>query len=97
MQRQRENGQQGSVQEQTVLPDEDEEEEDEEDEESERQTPESTESGSIFYSSKRLPHAKSNKWIKVYLSIVSYFQIQAFAIITHEEHIHLCNLLECMK
>ncbi|XP_058627624.1 ADP-ribosylation factor-like protein 13B isoform X3 [Onychostoma macrolepis] len=43
MQRQRENGQQGSVQEQTVLQEEDEEEE-EEDEESERQTPESTES-----------------------------------------------------
>ncbi|XP_043105104.1 ADP-ribosylation factor-like protein 13B isoform X3 [Puntigrus tetrazona] len=43
MQRQRENGQQGTVQEQTVLQDEDEEEE-EEDEESERQTPESTES-----------------------------------------------------
>ncbi len=95
MQRQRENGQQGSVQEQTVLQDEDEEEE--EDEESERQTPESTESGSIFYSSKGLHHAKSNKWIKVYLSIVSYFQIQAFAIITHEEPIYLCNLLEWMK
>lgn len=46
MQRQRENGQQGSVQEQTVLQDEDEEEE--EDEESERQTPESTESGISF-------------------------------------------------
>lgn len=70
MQRQRENGQQGSVQEQTVLQDE---EEEEEDEESERQTPESTESGRILYSSKGLHHAKSNKWIKVYLSIVSYF------------------------
>ncbi|XP_042572390.1 ADP-ribosylation factor-like protein 13B isoform X10 [Cyprinus carpio] len=43
MQRKRENGQQGSVQEQTVLQDEDEDEE-EEDEESNRQTPESTES-----------------------------------------------------
>ncbi len=56
------------MQEQTVLQDE---EEEEEDEESERQTPESTESGNILYSSKGLHHAKSSKWIKVYLSIVS--------------------------
>uniref|UniRef100_A0A672MF53 ADP-ribosylation factor-like 13b n=1 Tax=Sinocyclocheilus grahami TaxID=75366 RepID=A0A672MF53_SINGR len=52
MQRQRENGQQGSVQEQTVLQDEDEEEE-EEDEESERQTPESTESGAVDQNKKK--------------------------------------------
>lgn len=44
MQRQREEGQQNSVQEQTAFQDEEEEDE-EEDEESERQTPESTESG----------------------------------------------------
>ncbi|XP_058627604.1 ADP-ribosylation factor-like protein 13B isoform X2 [Onychostoma macrolepis] len=52
MQRQRENGQQGSVQEQTVLQEEDEEEE-EEDEESERQTPESTESGAVDQNKKK--------------------------------------------
>ncbi|XP_043105120.1 ADP-ribosylation factor-like protein 13B isoform X5 [Puntigrus tetrazona] len=52
MQRQRENGQQGTVQEQTVLQDEDEEEE-EEDEESERQTPESTESGAVDQNKKK--------------------------------------------
>lgn len=69
MQRQRENGQQGSLQEQTVLQDEDEDEE-EEDEESKRQTPESTETGSIFYSLKGLHHAKGNKSIKVCFSIV---------------------------
>lgn len=50
MQRQRENGQQGSVQEQTVLQDE---EEEEEDEESERQTPESTESGAVDQNKKK--------------------------------------------
>ncbi|XP_050973653.1 ADP-ribosylation factor-like protein 13B isoform X6 [Labeo rohita] len=51
MQRQRENGEQGSVQEQTTLQDEDEEEE--EDEESERQTPESTESGAVDQTKKK--------------------------------------------
>ncbi|XP_042572385.1 ADP-ribosylation factor-like protein 13B isoform X5 [Cyprinus carpio] len=52
MQRKRENGQQGSVQEQTVLQDEDEDEE-EEDEESNRQTPESTESGAVDQNKKK--------------------------------------------
>ncbi|XP_068077898.2 ADP-ribosylation factor-like protein 13B isoform X1 [Danio rerio] len=50
MQRQRENGQQGSVQEQIALQDE---EEEEEDEESERQTPESTESGAVDQTKKK--------------------------------------------
>ncbi|XP_016430698.1 ADP-ribosylation factor-like protein 13B isoform X2 [Sinocyclocheilus rhinocerous] len=50
MQRQRENGQQGSVQEQTVLQDE---EEEEEDEENERQTPESTELGAVDQNKKK--------------------------------------------
>ncbi|XP_026059890.1 ADP-ribosylation factor-like protein 13B isoform X5 [Carassius auratus] len=52
MQRQRENGQQGSLQEQTVLQDEDEDEE-EEDEESKRQTPESTETGAVDQNKKK--------------------------------------------
>ncbi|XP_059410215.1 ADP-ribosylation factor-like protein 13B isoform X4 [Carassius carassius] len=52
MQRQRENGQQGSVQEQTILQDEDEDEE-EEDEESKRQTPESTETGAVDQNKKK--------------------------------------------
>lgn len=55
MQRQRENGQQGSVQEQIALQDE---EEEEEDEESERQTPESTESGRTSNFSKGIHHIK---------------------------------------
>lgn len=50
MQRQRENGQQGSVQEQIALQDE---EEEEEDEESERQTSESTESGAVDQTKKK--------------------------------------------
>ncbi|XP_016418495.1 ADP-ribosylation factor-like protein 13B isoform X5 [Sinocyclocheilus rhinocerous] len=52
MQRQRESGELGSVQEQTVLQDEEDDEE-EEDEESERQTPESTESGAVDQTKKK--------------------------------------------
>ncbi|KAK7161646.1 hypothetical protein R3I94_004352 [Phoxinus phoxinus] len=50
MQRQREEGQQNSVQEQTAFQDE---EEEEDDEESERQTPESTESGAVDQTKKK--------------------------------------------
>lgn len=82
MQRHRENVELISVQEQTVLQD-DEEDEEEEDEESERQTPESTETGSTLIPQKGSIIPRVINGEKVYYIIVSSFQIQAFPIIMH--------------